>query len=78
MHNTKKLYQQGDKKVNAAQLVYDGATKKFEKGLISALELQTASTTLLQAKAERLKARLQHIIKQRMVDYYSGKPIIRE
>ena len=78
MQNTKKLYEQGEKKENAAQLVYNGATKKFEKGLISALELQTASTILLQAKAEKLQARLQHIIKQRMVDYYSGKPLIRE
>lgn len=70
-----KQYYQGEKKVKAAQLAYDGAAKKFENGLISALDLHTAANTLLQAKSDRLQARLQHIIKTRMVEYYNGKPL---
>ena len=72
-----KQYVQGQKKVSAAQLAYDGAERKFENGLISALDLQTAANTLLQAKSERLHARLQYIVKSRMVDYYNGQPLIR-
>ena len=72
-----KQYVQGQKKVSAAQLVYDGAERKFENGLISALDLQTAANTLLQAKSDKLRARLQYIIKTRMVDYYNGKPLIK-
>ena len=72
-----KQYVQGQKKVTAAQLAYDGAERKFENGLISALDLQTAANTLLQAKSERLHARLQYIVKSRMVDYYNGQPLIR-
>ena len=72
-----KQYVQGEKKVSAAQLVYDGAERKFENGLISALDLQTAANTLLQAKSDKLRARLQYIIKTRMVDYYNGQPLIR-
>ena len=72
-----KQYVQGEKKVSAAQLVYDGAERKFEHGLISALDLQTAANTLLQAKSDKLRARLQYIIKTRMVDYYNGQPLIR-
>ena len=72
-----KQYVQGQKKVSAAQLVYDGAERKFENGLISALDLQTAANTLLQAKSDKLRARLQYIIKTRMVDYYNGQPLIR-
>lgn len=71
-----KLYVQGQKKVRAAQLAYDGAKKKFENGLISALDLQTAANTLLQAKSDRLRARLEYIIQSRMVDYYNGKPLV--
>lgn len=71
-----KLYVQGQKKVNAAQLAYNGAAKKFENGLISALDLQTAANTLLQAKSDKLRARLQYIIQCRMVDYYNGKPLV--
>ena len=72
-----KQYVQGQKKVSASQLAYDGAAKKFENGLISALDLQTAANTLLQAKSDKLRARLQYIIKTRMVDYYNGMPLIR-
>ena len=72
-----KQYVQGQKKVSAAQLVYDGAERKFENGLISALDLQTAANTLLQAKSDKLRARLQYIIKTRMVNYYNGQPLIR-
>lgn len=73
-----KQYIQGQKKVSAAQLAYDGAERKFENGLISALDLQTAANTLLQAKSDRLRARLQYIIKMRMVDYYNGMSLIKE
>ena len=73
-----KQYIQGQKKVSAAQLAYDGAAKKFENGLISALDLQTAANTLLQAKSDRLRARLQYIVKMRMVDYYNGMSLIKE
>ena len=73
-----KQYIQGQKKVSAAQLAYDGAERKFENGLISALDLQTAANTLLQAKSDRLRARLQYIVKTRMVDYYNGMSLIKE
>ena len=73
-----KQYVQGQKKVSASQLAYDGAAKKFENGLISALDLQTAANTLLQAKSDKLRARLQYIIKTRMVNYYNGEPLINE
>ena len=72
-----KQYVQGQKKVSASQLAYDGAAKKFENGLISALDLQTAANTLLQAKSDKLRARLQYIIKTRMVDYYNGVPLVK-
>lgn len=72
-----KQYIQGQKKVSAAQLAYDGAERKFENGLISALDLQTAANTLLQAKSDKLRARLQYIIKTRMVNYYNGEPLVK-
>ncbi len=73
-----KQYVQGQKKVNAAELAYNGAERKFENGLISALDLQTAANTLLQAKSDKLRARLQYIVKSRMVDYYNGMSLIKE
>ncbi len=71
-----KQYVQGQKKVRAAQLAYDGIARKFEKGLVSAVDVQTASATLLQAQSDRLQSRLQYILKSRMVEYYNGTPLV--
>ena len=77
MQGLSKQYVQGQKKVSASQLAYDISAKKFENGLISALDLQTAANTLLQAKSDKLRTRLQYFIKIRMVDYYNGLSLIR-
>ena len=47
-------------------------TKRFEQGLISSIEYQTASGTYLNALAEHLNARLQYFIKCSVVTYYKG------
>lgn len=78
MRGQKKLYTQAKKKVTAAELAYNGAEIKFEKGLLTAMELQTAATTLLQAESELLHAQLQYVIESRMVDYYNGTPLIEK
>lgn len=72
-----KQYVQAGKKVNAAQLAYRATEHKFEQGLVDPIELQTSANLLLQAKSERLNARLQYIIQSRMADYYNGQPLIR-
>ena len=72
-----KQYSQAVKKVEASQLAYDGIAAKFEKGLVTAIELQSAATTLLQAKSDRLHSQLQYMIEKRMVDYYSGIPFVQ-
>ena len=77
MQGLSKQYVQGQKKVSASQLAYDISAKKFENGLISALDLQTAANTLLHAKSDKLRTRLQYFIKIRMVDYYNGLSLIR-
>jgi outer membrane protein len=53
-------------------------TKRFEQGLISSIEYQTASNTYLNALAEHLNARLQYFIKSSVVTYYSGIPYIEQ
>lgn len=72
-----KQYVLGQKKLEAAQLAYEGISAKFEKGLVTAIDLQTASTTLLQAKSDCLRSRLQYIIEYRMVEYYKGGKIVK-
>ena len=77
MQGYAKQYVLGQKKLEAAQLAYDGIAAKFEKGLVTAIDLQTASTTLLQAKSDCLRSRLQYVIEYRMVEYYNGKDFLK-
>lgn len=71
-----KQYIQAVKKIEAAQLAYDGIAAKFERGLVTAIELHMSATTLLQAKSDCLRSKLQYMIEKRMVDYYSGIPLV--
>ena len=53
-------------------------TKRFEQGLISSIEYQTASNNYLNALAEQLNAWLQYFIKSSVVTYYGGTPYIEQ
>lgn len=46
--------------------------KRFEQGLISSIEYQTASNNYLNALAEEMDAKMQHFIKKSVVLYYKG------
>lgn len=72
-----KEFVQATKKSDAARLAYEAVAGKYERGMVSALDLQTAADKLLEARSERLRARLQYIIKVRLVAYYNGEPLIR-
>ena len=52
--------------------------KRFEQGLISSIEYQTASGNYLNALAEHLNARLQYFIKCSIVTYYGGTPYLQQ
>lgn len=52
--------------------------KRFEQGLISSIEYQTASGNYLNAVAEHLNAQLQYFIKSSVVTYYSGISYINQ
>ena len=52
--------------------------KRFEQGLISSIEYQTASNTYLNALAEQMNSRLQYFIKNSVVTYYGGTPYINQ
>lgn len=72
-----KEFVQASKKSEAAELAYRAVAGRYERGMVSALDLQTAANNLLRARSERLRARLQYIIRTRLVEYYNGAPLIR-
>ena len=47
--------------------------KKFDQGLISSIEYQTAAGNYMKSRAEQLNARLKYLLKERVVRYYNGE-----
>lgn len=56
-------------------LSYKANQKKFEEGMINLIDLNTSSNNWLKAKNDLLKAKLDFVIKKRMVDFYNGVPL---
>ncbi len=63
---------QAEARATLQQEAFSLNTKRFEQGLISSIEYQTASNNYLNALAEQLNARLQYFIKNSVVNYYGG------
>ena len=63
---------QADTRAELQKEAYALNTKRFEQGLISSIEYQTASNNYLNALAEQLNAWLQYFIKNSVVNYYGG------
>ena len=70
--------QQAETRAVLQQEAFALNNKRFEQGLISSIEYQTASNTYLNALAEQLNARLQYFIKCSVVTYYKGVPYIEQ
>lgn len=69
---------QAEKQVQARLLAYKVARYKYQEGLLSALDLQTTSNQLLEARATLLNAELTWQAKRKLVDYYKGIPLLAE
>ena len=72
MRGAAKQFVSADKKVNALVLSHEANSRKYEEGLMTVIELQTSSNSLLEARAERLNQGLQYLLKERVVMYYKG------
>lgn len=73
-----KEFEQINRKVDADQQAFLVTSRKYEKGLLSVFDLQTSANTLLQSKVSKLQIQMNYLIKKRLADYYSGKPLINE
>lgn len=68
-------YAQSQQKVEAQQLSFTIAQKRYEKGLINALDLFTAKNLFANAQNENLLVRLRSEVNKSTLDFYRGLPI---
>ena len=67
---------QMQEKVAADSIAYGITRRKFEEGLMSPIDLKTAAATLLESRANLERSRLTLVMKCKLVDFYSGTPLI--
>lgn len=68
-------YQATVKSVNAAQKVYDFATKRYENGMLQTLELITNQSNLFRATVDKISAEYDYIFKLKVLEFYKGSGI---
>jgi outer membrane protein TolC len=68
-------YEQSEQKVEAQNLAFVIAQKRYEKGLINALELFTTKTLFASAQNENLQVRLRSEVNKSTLDFYRGLPV---
>ncbi|MGB5435474.1 MAG: TolC family protein, partial [Maribacter sp.] len=68
-------YEQSTQKMVAQQLAFTIAQKRYEKGMINALELFTAKNLFAGAQNENLQVRLRSEINKSTLDFYRGLPV---
>lgn len=68
-------YEQSTQKVEAQNLAFAIAQKRYEKGLINAIELFTAKNLFASAQNENLQVRLRSEINKSTLDFYRGLPV---
>lgn len=70
-------FYQAQKQVEAMKVAHDVNERKYKEGLISAIELHTSANRLFEAKVEELNSQLKYYLKDHLVDYYKGEPLIK-
>jgi len=68
---------QSIEQVSAQKITFEIAQKKYDKGLISTLELFQAKNILATAQSEKLQAQLRLKVNSSTLDFYNGLPVFR-
>jgi outer membrane protein len=67
-----KELKQSERQLEADNLTFQAAQKRFDQGMINAIELYTIKNRLANSAAQVLRARLTLGIKQRILEFYQG------
>ncbi|MBG9375134.1 TolC family protein [Panacibacter sp. DH6] len=68
-------YNAGLKSVAAAQKAYDFASKRYEVGLLSTIDLLTNQNNLQRAKLQQVANQYDYVFKMKVLEFYKGQGI---
>lgn len=68
-------YVAGIKSVTSSQKAYDFASKRYEVGLLSTIDLITNQNNLLRAKLQELANHYDYVFKMKVLEFYKGQGV---
>ncbi len=68
-------YQQSSQKMKAQMLSFEIAQKRYEKGLINAIELNQSKNLFANSQNENLQVKLRLKVNESTLDFYKGLPV---
>ena len=71
-----KKFRASEKSVEALQLSFDYSQKRFEAGLITAVDFNDAKNKLVNAQSEMLQAKYDYLFKTKILEFYQGKSLV--
>ena len=71
--NALEKFNAGKKSVESAQKAYDFASKRYEVGLLSTIDLITNQNNLLRAKIQQLSNQYDYVFKMKLLEFYKGQ-----
>ncbi len=63
------------KYVESLQAAFEANTKKFNAGVINALEFNTAKNNLSKGQSDLINAKFDYYFKMKIIDFYMGRPL---
>lgn len=72
MHGLYREYQQTEKKVEADEVAFHVAQRKYEEGIIDVIEFLTVKNRLINSKSDLLMVGLKWQVKDRSLQFYKG------
>jgi outer membrane protein len=68
-------YNAGIKSVESSQKAYDFASKRYEVGLLSTIDLLTNQNNLQRAKLQQVANQYDYVFKMKVLEFYKGQGI---
>ncbi len=70
-----KKYQSNEKAVAANRESYKYAEKRYELGMMNAVEFNQSKNNLIRAESNLLQAKYDYVFKSKILEFYMGKPL---
>ncbi len=70
-----KRYKSTEKSLDALREAYDYANKRYEVGMLNAVDFNLAKNSYTRAQSDLIKAKYEYVFRMKILDFYQGIPL---